>query len=103
MSFAATHVCLCLTKSCYPVLVSDSSSFSPTLQSNGFQGLMGIGFDAGSVIRSKVGDGAGDTPLSRIFQQNKTTQNFISLQLDREKDPTDSVTGQITISELVSG
>jgi len=64
---------------------------------------MGIGFDAGSVIRSKVGDGAGDTPLSRIFQQNKTTQNFISLQLDREKDPTDSVTGQITISELVSG
>jgi hypothetical protein len=64
---------------------------------------MGIGFDAESVVRSKVGAGAGDTPLSRIFQQNKTTQNFMSLQLDRAKDPTDTVTGQITISEVVSG
>jgi len=85
------------------ILVPDSSSFSPTLQSNGFQGLMGIGFDAGSIVRSKVGDGAGDTPLSRIFQQNKTTQNYVSLQLDREKDPTDTITGQVTVSELVSG
>ena len=64
---------------------------------------MGIGFDAGSIIRGKVGDGAGDTPLSRVFQQNKTTQNYVSLQLDRANDPTDTITGQITISELVSG
>jgi len=64
---------------------------------------MGIGFDAGSIVRGKVGDGAGDTPLSRIFQQNKTTQNFVSLQLDRENDPTDTITGQVTVSELVSG
>ena len=64
---------------------------------------MGIGFDAGSIIRGKVGDGAGDTPLSRIFQQNKTTQNYVSLQLDRVNDPTDTITGQITISELISG
>lgn len=91
------------TKSCNPVLVPDSSNFSPTLQSNGFQGLMGIGFDAESIIRGKVGDAAGDTPLTRIFQQNQTTQNFVSFQLDRAKDPTDTVTGQITISELISG
>ena len=103
MSSAASHVCRWPTKSCYPVLVSDPSNFSPTLQSNGFQGLMGIGFDAESIIRGKVGNSAGDTPLSRIFQQNTTTQNFISFQLDRVKDPTDTVTGQITISELVSG
>jgi hypothetical protein len=64
---------------------------------------MGLGFDVESVVRSKVGAVAGDTPLSRIFQQNKTTQNFVSLQLNRANDPSDPITGQITISELVSG
>lgn len=87
----------------FPVLVEDSSSFSPALQSNGFQGLMGLGFDVASVVQSKVGHVAGDTPLSRIFQLNKTTQNFMSLQLARANDPTDPITGQITISEFISG
>jgi hypothetical protein len=64
---------------------------------------MGIGFDTGSVVRGKVGGVAGDTPLSHVFQQNKTTQNFISLQLDRANDPTDTITGQVTISEFISG
>lgn len=64
---------------------------------------MGLGFDTTSVVRGKLGKGAGDTPLSRIFQLNKTTQNFVSLQLNRAKDPTDTITGQITVSELVSG
>ena len=85
------------------VLVDDSSTFSPSLSINGLQGLMGLGFDAGSIVRGTLGDGPGDTPLSRIFQQNKTTQNYISILLDRANDPTDPVTGQITISELVSG
>jgi hypothetical protein len=87
----------------FPVLVEDSSSFSPTLQSNGFQGLLGLGFDTTSVVRGKLGNDAGDTALSRIFQLNKTTQNFVSLQLNRANDPTDTITGQITVSELVSG
>jgi len=64
---------------------------------------MGIGFDSGSVVRGKVGGVAGDTPLSHVFQQNKTTQNFVSLQLDRANDPTDTITGQVTISEFISG
>jgi hypothetical protein len=92
-----------LTNLPFPVLVGDSSSFSPTLQSNGFQGLVGLGFDHTSVVRGKLGSGPGDTPLSRIFQLNKTTQNFISLQLNRAKDPTDTITGQVTVSEVVSG
>jgi hypothetical protein len=71
--------------------------------SNGIQGLMGLGFDAGSNVRGILGAGQGDTPLSRIFQQNKTTQNFVSMLLDRSNDPTDPVTGQITISEFASG
>jgi len=85
------------------ILVENSDTFSPTLQSNGFKGLMGLGFDATSVVRSKVGAGTGDTPLSRIFQLNKTTENFVSLQLNRAKDPTDNITGQITVSEYISG
>lgn len=85
------------------ILVNDTSTFSSSLQTNGFQGLMGLGFDDGSIVRGIVGDGAGDTPLSRIFQENKTTQNFISILLDRNDDPTDTITGQITISEFASG
>jgi hypothetical protein len=92
-----------LTKLPFLVHVEDTSSFSPTLQSNGFQGLIGLVFDSTSVVRIKVGNDSGDTPLSRIFQLNKTTQNFVSLQLNRANDPTDTITGQITISELVSG
>jgi hypothetical protein len=89
--------------SCHPVLVEDTSTFSPALQENGFQGLMGLGFDGGSVVRGVMGNGTGDTPLSRIFQLNKTTQNFMSFQLDRKNDPADTITGQITVSEFVSG
>ena len=64
---------------------------------------MGIGFDVESIVRSKAGAVTGDTPLSRIFQQNLTTQNFVSLQLNRANDPSDPITGQITISELITG
>ncbi|KAH9969732.1 aspartic peptidase A1 [Russula dissimulans] len=85
------------------ILVQDSSSFSPTLQTNGFQGLMGLGFDSESIVRTKLATGEGDTPLSNIFQQDNTTQNFVSLLLDRQNDPGDGITGQITVSELVSG
>ena len=85
------------------VLVEDTSSLSSSLSINGIQGLLGLGFDAGSNIRGILGDGQGDTPLSHIFQQNKTTQNFVSMLLDRAQDPTDPITGQITISEFASG
>ncbi|KAH9980160.1 acid protease [Lactifluus volemus] len=85
------------------ILVEDTSTFSPALAQNGFQGLMGLGFDSGSIVRGTVGSSAGDTPLSRIFQLNKTTQNFISFQLERANDPSDPITGQITVSEFISG
>ncbi|KAI0270005.1 acid protease [Gloeopeniophorella convolvens] len=85
------------------ILVTDTSTFSSALSSNNIQGLMGLGPNAGSVVESTVGNSTGDSPLFRVFAQNKTTQNFISFQLDRKGDPTDSVTGQITISEVISG
>jgi hypothetical protein len=63
----------------------------------------GLGPNSGSVIRKKVGDASGDSMLNRIFQQNKTTQNYITFLLDRLGDPGESFTGQITVSELVPG
>jgi hypothetical protein len=41
--------------------------------------------------------------LNRIFQQNQTTQNYITFLLNRLGDPGETFTGQITVSEPVSG
>jgi len=54
-------------------------------------------------VRDKVGNSAGDSLLFRVFEQNKTSQNFLSILLDRQGDPDESFTGQLTISELVPG
>ncbi|KAJ7274247.1 aspartic peptidase A1 [Mycena rebaudengoi] len=74
------------------LLVDDKSSFStdPT-----FNGLVGLGPNEGSRIRDKVDSAAGDSMLTRIFQQSKTSQNYISFKLDRNlaDDPVDTFTG----------
>lgn len=41
--------------------------------------------------------------LTRLFSQNKTSDNYITFLLDRKGDPTDPFTGQFTISEIVPG
>jgi hypothetical protein len=63
----------------------------------------GLGPNDGSVVRQKIGDAGGDSMLNRIFQQNKTSQNYITFLLDRQGDSSESFTGQITISEPVAG
>jgi hypothetical protein len=56
------------------------------------------------VILDKLDKGSdGDTPLNRIFSQNKSSSNYITMLLDRSNDPTESFTGQMTISEVVKG
>jgi hypothetical protein len=88
------------------VLVDDKSSFStdPTFNGaskihckiylNRFLGLVGLGPNEGSRIRDKVDSAAGDSMLTRIFQQSKTSQNYISFKLDRNlaDDPVDVMT-----------
>lgn len=73
------------------------------ITSQGYEGLIGLGPNSGSVIRQKIGDASGDSFLNRIFQENKTTQNYITFLLDRLGDPNQPFTGQITISETVKG
>jgi hypothetical protein len=86
------------------VYVKDTSSFSANITAQGYDGLIGLGPNSGSVILDKLDQGsAGDTPLNRIFSQNKTTQNYISMLLDRSNDPDESFVGQMTISEVVKG
>jgi hypothetical protein len=85
------------------LLVTNTSSFSGDIHAQGYDGLMGLGPNTGSVIWKKMKSTAGDAVLDRIFQQNKTSQNYISFLLDRQSDPGDAFTGQFTISELVPG
>jgi hypothetical protein len=64
---------------------------------------MGLGPNSGSQIMNKIDSSSADSVLSRIYTQNKTSQNFISFMLDRKGTPSHPVTGQITVSELVTG
>jgi hypothetical protein len=85
------------------LLVTDTSAFSTNIHVQGYDGLIGLGPNSGSVINGKLDGDTGNAVLSRIFEQNKTTQNFVSFLLDRSGDPGDPFTGQLTISELISG
>jgi hypothetical protein len=92
-----------MTNSSSAVLVTDTSSFTTDLTSQGYQGLIGLGPNSASVISRTLNSGAGDSMMNRIFQQNKTSNNFLSFLLDRQSDPKDPFTGQLTISEYVPG
>lgn len=87
------------------MLVNDTSTFSTNIQAQGYSGLIGLGPNAGSNIANEFDDDdpSGDSPIDRIFSLNQTSQNYITILLDRRGDPSDNFTGQITVSELVSG
>lgn len=84
-------------------MVANSSSFTTNIAAQGYQGLLGLGPNTGSDIRDKLDGTKGDSVLDRIFSQNATSANYISFLLDRKNDPGNTVTGQLTISELVAG
>ncbi|KAG5638676.1 hypothetical protein H0H81_011056 [Sphagnurus paluster] len=46
---------------------------------------------------------AGTSLLERIFLQNRTTSNYITVLLGRSDDPTDFYSGSLTISEVLEG
>ncbi|OBZ68990.1 putative aspartic-type endopeptidase CTSD [Grifola frondosa] len=85
------------------LLVANASGFSINITAQGFEGLIGLGPNTGSVIRDKVNNDSGDSVLDRIFSQNTTSANYLTVLLNREGDPTSPATGQLTISEPVSG
>ena len=50
------------------------------------QGVLGLGPSSASNVRSRVKSSKGDTPLDRIFKQNTTTPNFLTVALSRTAD-----------------
>lgn len=88
---------------CILVLVTNTSSFTSDIHAQGYAGLLGLGPNSGSQIQKKLGSGPGDSAITRIFEQNKTTDNYISFILDRKNDPGAIVTGQFAISEPIPG
>ncbi|KZT19519.1 acid protease [Neolentinus lepideus HHB14362 ss-1] len=85
------------------LMVTNTSSFSTDIGSQGYNGLVGLGPNSGSVIYQKIDDSTGDAVLNRIFSQNSTSQNFISFTLSRLGDPMDNIPGTFTISQVIPG
>lgn len=87
------------------MLVTNTSSFSQDILQQGFEGLIGLGPNTGSVILDKLDNDSGNSVLNRIFSQNSTAANFLTLLLDRELPPgnNESFTGQLSISEILPG
>lgn len=65
-------------------------------------GIVGLGPGGASNIQETIGSSAGDPILDRIFRQNTTTPNYITILLGRAGDPTDTFSGDLTIGEVVS-
>ncbi|KAH9037651.1 acid protease [Lactarius pseudohatsudake] len=65
-------------------------------------GLIGLGPNIGSHVHDALDDlPAGDTPLDRIFRQNLTTPNYLTVLLNRPNDTAEKYTGAMTISEVL--
>ena len=83
--------------------MKDTSTFTSDIHSQGYDGLLGLGPNEGSVVHDEVDNDSADSLLFRIFEQDKSTSNYISFLLDRKGDPTDPFTGQFTISQVAPG
>jgi hypothetical protein len=66
-------------------------------------GLIGLGPNAGSQIHATLGASSGDTVLDRIFKQNTSTPNFLTVLMGRYNDPTDIFSGDLTVGSIVPG
>ncbi|KAI0044156.1 acid protease [Auriscalpium vulgare] len=66
--------------------------------------VIGVGPTSSSEVYSALGQKpAGDAPLDRIFRQNTSTPNSLTILLNRSDDPAEPVPGSITVGELVPG
>ena len=67
-------------------------------------GILGLGPNRSSKIHASLKyQPQGDTVLDRIFQQNVSAPNFLTVLLGRSKDPTDKFPGNITVGEILQG
>ena len=64
-------------------------------------GLIGLGPSSGSVVLDVLNNSAGDPPIDRIFRQDTSVPNFISVLLNRPNDTQETYTGEFTIGEVL--
>ncbi|KAI6124124.1 aspartic peptidase domain-containing protein [Pisolithus croceorrhizus] len=70
------------------LLVTNTSTFSTNIHSEGYDGLIGLGPNSGSAIYKKLGGDTGNNAINRIFEQNpSSTDDYITLMLSRLNDP----------------
>ena len=67
------------------------------------EGLIGLGPNSGSNVHQALNSKNGDTPLDRIFRDNTSTPNYITIYLGRSDDPTDPFPGDLTIGSPIPG
>ncbi|KIP08626.1 hypothetical protein PHLGIDRAFT_34907 [Phlebiopsis gigantea 11061_1 CR5-6] len=66
-------------------------------------GLIGLGPNYGSQVHDALNNSTGDAVLDRIFQQNTSTPNYLTILLGRDDDPSDKFPGDLTIGEILPG
>ena len=66
-------------------------------------GLIGLGPNYGSQVHEALGNSSGDAVLDRIFQQNTSTPNYLTILLGRDDDPSDKFPGDLTVGEILPG
>jgi hypothetical protein len=66
--------------------------------------MLGLGPNSGSSIHVSLNNQPqGDTVLDRIFRQNVSTPNILTVLLGRSNDPTEKYPGDITVGEILQG
>ena len=66
------------------------------------RGLLGLGPNSGSNIHDALKkQPAGDTVLDRIFRQDPSTPNILTVLLSRSDDPDEQYPGQVTVSDVL--
>lgn len=66
-------------------------------------GIMGLGPNSGSGIRSVLNSTSGDPPLDRILRQNTSMPNILTIYLGRSDDPANPYPGNLTIGTTIPG
>ncbi|KAG9012464.1 hypothetical protein FRB94_006080 [Tulasnella sp. JGI-2019a] len=85
------------------ISVADASSFGSSLQTGGFNGLVGLAPTITSSIYTIFQSIDAVPMMNGIFEQNMTSQNYITLLLSRDYDPDSTAGSHMTVSEPLPG
>lgn len=86
--------------------VSDQAflEVSPTPDVPPVPGMLGLGPNSGSRVHASLDNQSqGSAVLDRIFQQNVSSPNILTVLLGRSNDPAEKYPGNITVGEVLPG